>query len=60
MPDVITTWAGWLGQFTAAGWVIPLADYVKGTEEQYTDTVTKLVWKGEKSCMATSTPCLTA
>lgn len=48
LPDVITTWAGWLGQFTAAGWVIPLADYIAGTEEQYTDTVTKLVWKGEK------------
>lgn len=48
LPDVITTWAGWLGQFTAAGWVLPLADYVAGTESEYTETVTKLVWKAEK------------
>jgi len=47
LPDVITTWAGWLGQFTSAGWVIPLKDYIAGTEAEYTDTVTKLVWKGE-------------
>ncbi len=28
LPDVLTTWAGWLGQFTAANWVIPLDNYV--------------------------------
>jgi multiple sugar transport system substrate-binding protein len=48
LPDVMTTWAGWLGQFTAAGWVKPLNDYIAGTEDEYADTVTKLVWKGEK------------
>ena len=48
VPDVMTTWAGWLGQFTAAGWVKPLTDYITGTEGEYADTVTKLVWKGEK------------
>lgn len=48
LPDVMTTWAGWLGQFTAAGWVKPLNDYIAGTESEYADTVTKLVWKGEK------------
>jgi multiple sugar transport system substrate-binding protein len=48
LPDVMTTWAGWLGQFTAAGWVKPLNDYIAGTEGEYADTVTKLVWKGEK------------
>jgi multiple sugar transport system substrate-binding protein len=48
LPDVMTTWAGWLGQFTAAGWVKPLSDYIAGTEGEYADTVTKLVWKGEK------------
>ena len=47
LPDVMTTWAGWLGQFTSAGWVRPLSPYTKGTEDQYADTVTKLVWKGE-------------
>lgn len=48
LPDVLTTWAGWLGQFTQAGWVYPLSKYIAGTEGQYADTVTKLVWKGEK------------
>lgn len=48
LPDVMTTWAGWLGQFTAAGWVKPLSGYIAGTEDQYADTVTKLVWKAEK------------
>ena len=48
LPDVMTTWAGWLGQFTAAGWVKPLSGYIAGTESEYADTVTKLVWKGEK------------
>lgn len=48
LPDVLTTWAGWLGQFTAAGWVHPLTDYIGDTTDQYADTVTKLVWKGEK------------
>ena len=48
LPDVMTTWAGWLGQFTAAKWVLPLDSYIAGTESEYADTVTKLVWKGEK------------
>jgi len=48
LPDVMTTWAGWLGQFTAANWVLPLNSYIESTEDEYADTVTKLVWKGEK------------
>ena len=48
LPDVMTTWAGWLGQFTSADWVRPLKDYIAGHEDEYADTVTKLVWKGEK------------
>ncbi len=48
LPDVMTTWAGWLGQFTSAGWVRSLNEYVAGTEDEYADTVTKLVWKSEK------------
>lgn len=47
LPDVMTTWAGWLGQFTSAGWVQPIDKYVAGTEDQYTDVVTKIVWKSE-------------
>lgn len=47
LPDVMTTWAGWLGQFTASGWVVPLTDYIGDTADEYADTVTKLVWKGE-------------
>jgi multiple sugar transport system substrate-binding protein len=48
LPDVLTTWAGWLGQFTEAGWIIPLADYIGNTTDEYAKTVTQLVWKSEK------------
>ena len=48
LPDIITTWAGWLGQFTEAGWLEPLAPYIGNTSGEYADTVTKLVWKAEK------------
>lgn len=48
LPDVMTTWAGWLGQFTEAGWVIPLNDLIGDTAGEYAATVTKLVWEAEK------------
>jgi multiple sugar transport system substrate-binding protein len=48
LPDVMTTWAGWLGQYTAAGWVLPIDKYIKGTENQYTNVVTDIVWKSER------------
>lgn len=48
LPDVLTTWAGWLGQFTSAGWVLPIDQYVAGTEDEYTDVVTKITWKAEQ------------
>lgn len=48
LPDVITTWAGWLGQFTEAGWVVPLAPYIGNTAGEYAATVTELVWKAER------------
>lgn len=48
LPDVMTTWAGWLGQYTSAGWVIPIDKYIAGTEDQYTDVVTDIVWKSEQ------------
>jgi len=48
LPDVMTTWAGWLGQFTEAGWVEPLNSYIGNTTDQYAKTVTQLVWKAEK------------
>lgn len=47
LPDVMTTWAGWLGQYTTAGWVIPIDKYIKGTEDEYTDVVRDIVWKSE-------------
>ncbi|MDO4547315.1 MAG: sugar ABC transporter substrate-binding protein [Clostridia bacterium] len=56
LPDVMTTWAGWLGQFTAAGWVIPLTDYIADTQDEYADTVTKLVWKGENELYGETYP----
>lgn len=48
LPDVMTTWAGWLGQFTEAGWVEPLTDYIGKTTDEYAKTVTQLVWKAEQ------------
>ncbi|MFH2115110.1 MAG: sugar ABC transporter substrate-binding protein [Spirochaetota bacterium] len=48
LPDVMTTWAGWLGQFTEAGWIDPLDDYIGNTSGDYAKTVTHLVWKAEK------------
>lgn len=48
LPDVMTTWEGWLGQFTQAGWVISLEKYIAGTESTYADTVTKKLWPKQK------------
>jgi multiple sugar transport system substrate-binding protein len=48
LPDVLTTWAGWLGQFTEAGWIVPLTGYIGNTTKEYAKTVTQLVWKTEK------------
>lgn len=48
LPDVMTTWSGWLGQYTQAGWVIPLDEYVGDTRDTYTDAVNKLLWKSEE------------
>ena len=38
----------WLGQFTEAGWVVPLSDYIGSTKGEYASTVTELVWKAEQ------------
>ena len=48
LPDVMTTWAGWLGQFVPAGWVVPLDGYIAGKEGEFTDYVNQVVWAGEK------------
>lgn len=48
LPDVMTVWSGWLGQYTSAGWVIPLDDYVGETRGEYTDAVNKLLWRSEE------------
>lgn len=48
LPDVMTTWSGWLGQYTQAGWVIPLSDYIGDTRSEYTDAVNSLLWKSEE------------
>jgi len=49
LPDVLTVWYGWLGQFTEAGWVEPLSKYIGDTQDQYTEAVTKLYWQSEKT-----------
>ncbi len=48
LPDVMTVWSGWLGQYTQAGWVIPLDDYLADTRDEYTDAVNKLLWRSEE------------
>lgn len=48
LPDVITTWAGWLGQFTQAKWVLPIDSYVDPIRSEFTDVVTNITWKAEK------------
>ncbi|HHV08893.1 MAG TPA: sugar ABC transporter substrate-binding protein [Clostridiales bacterium] len=48
LPDVMTTWSGWLGQYTQAGWVIPLDDYIADSRDEYTEAVNKLLWKSEE------------
>ena len=48
LPDVMTTWSGWLGQYTEAGWIEPLAPYIGESSDEYAATVTNLVWKSEK------------
>ncbi len=48
LPDVMTTWSGWLGQYTVAGWVVPLDEYVTDIRGEYTDAVNNLLWKSEE------------
>ncbi len=48
LPDVLSTWAGWLGQVVPAGWVIPLEGYLAGKEGEFTSYVNNVVWAGEK------------
>ena len=42
LPDVMTTHSLWLGQFTDAGWIIPLDDYVEENGDQFIDAVEKI------------------
>ncbi|MCI1723061.1 MAG: sugar ABC transporter substrate-binding protein [Lachnospiraceae bacterium] len=49
LPDVMTVWSGWLGQYTEAGWVEPLTDYIGDSTSDYTDAVSKLIWASEKT-----------
>lgn len=48
MPDIVTTQDNWLGQFTSSGWILPLDEYLEGKEDQFADTVTKIVWANQK------------
>lgn len=48
LPDVMTFWEGWLGQFNQAGWILPLEKYIAGKESTYTDAVTKKLWPKQK------------
>lgn len=48
LPDVMTVWSGWLGQYTQAGWVIPLDDYIGDSRGEFTEAVNKLIWKSEE------------
>ena len=48
LPDVMTFWEGWLGQFKQANWILPLQKYISGKESTYTDAVTKKLWPAQK------------
>ena len=48
LPDVMTTHPLWLGQFTDAGWVLELDDYVEEHGEEYVEAVQKINWAQEK------------
>ncbi len=48
LPDVMNVWAGWLGQFTSAGWVAPLDDYIGDSRSEFTDLITNVIWKSEQ------------
>jgi multiple sugar transport system substrate-binding protein len=47
LPDVLTMWAGWLGEFTEAEWIEPLDSYLGDSKSDFAKTVTDIVWKGE-------------
>ena len=49
LPDVMTMWSGWLGQFTQSGWVVPLSEYIGDTTDEYTAAVTDIIWASEKT-----------
>lgn len=48
LPDVMTVYSGWLGQFVPAGYVLPVENYLKDSRSTYTGAVDKLVWGGEE------------
>ncbi len=48
LPDIMTVQDNWKGQFTASEYIIPLEDYLAGTEDEYADTVTNIVWANEQ------------
>lgn len=48
LPDVLTVWSGWLGQFTQSGWVVPLSEYIGDTTDEYTAAVTDIIWESER------------
>ena len=49
LPDVMTTWYGWLGQLTSSEWILPLTDYLADNTDDYTLAVNKLLWQSEKN-----------
>ena len=49
LPDILTTWYGWLGQFTESDWVVPLSDYIGDSMDEYTDVITGGYWQSEKT-----------
>ena len=49
LPDILTTWSGWLGQFTESEWVVPLSDYIGDSIDEYTDVIADCYWKSEKT-----------
>lgn len=48
LPDVLTFKEDWIGQFSEAGWLYPLDDYVAEHEDEYTELVKGYTWEIQK------------
>ena len=48
LPDVMTLFSSWMGQFTSAGWAIPIDDYIAETRDEYNEYVQNVIFATEE------------